>query len=74
VNDRLQKALNRLRAFLHKQPIGHELDLGMAAHLELAIQIHLRRGHSPEEARRQALVSLGGIEPANEHHRDGRGS
>ncbi|MGD0223755.1 MAG: ABC transporter permease [Terriglobia bacterium] len=69
----LQRTLNRLRAFLHKEPLDHELDAEMAAHLELAIEENLRRGLSPEEARRQALVSFGGVEQAKERHRESRG-
>jgi predicted permease len=73
MTDRLQQALSRLRAFFHKQPLDHELDAEMAAHLEIAIEENLRRGLSPEEARRQALVSFGGVEQAKEKHRDARG-
>lgn len=70
---RLQRTFNRLRAFFHKKPLDHELDAEMSAHLELAIEENLRRGLSPDEARRQALVSFGGIEQAREQHREARG-
>jgi predicted permease len=70
---RLQEAMNRLRAFLHKQPLDHELDVEIAAHLDFAIEENLRRGLLPDEARRQALVSFGGIEQAKEQHREARG-
>jgi hypothetical protein len=73
MKDRLREAISRLRAFFHKQPLDHELDAEMAAHLELAIEENLQRGLSPEEARRQALVSFGGVEQAKEQHRDARG-
>jgi predicted permease len=73
MTDRLQQTLSRLRAFFHKQPLDHELDAEMAAHLEIAIEENLQRGLSPEEARRQALVSFGGAEQAKEQHRDARG-
>ena len=73
MTDRLQQVLSRLRAFFHKQPLDHELDAEMSAHLEIAIEENLRHGLSPEEARRQALVSFGGVEQAKEKHRDARG-
>jgi MacB-like periplasmic core domain len=73
VTDRLREALHRLRALFCKQPLDHELDAEMAAHLEIAVEGNLQRGLSPEEARRQALVSFGGLEQAKERHREARG-
>ncbi len=73
MTDRLRRALNRLRAFFRKEPLDQELDAEMASHLEFAIEENLQRGLSPEEARRQALVSFGGVEQAKEQHREARG-
>ncbi len=73
MRDRLQEALNRFRAFFHKQPLDRELDAEVAAHLELAVEENLRRGLSPEEARRQAYVAFGGVAQAKERHREARG-
>jgi hypothetical protein len=42
----------------------------MAAHIEIAIEENIRRGMSPEEARRQALVQFGGVQQARELHRE----
>ncbi len=70
---RLRETFNRLRAALRKQRLDNDLDVEMAAHLDLAIEDNLRRGFSPEEARRQALVRFGGLEQAKEQHRDSRG-
>src|SRR5215471_16121851 len=44
----------------------------MASHLEMAVEENLRRGMSPGEARRQALVRFGGVEQALERHRESR--
>src|SRR5271170_7037192 len=45
----------------------------MASHLEFAVEENLRRGMSPEEARRQALIRFGGVMQAKEQHREMRG-
>ena len=73
MTDRLRETLNRVRSFFRKQRLDHELDAEMATHLEFAIEENLRRGLSPEEARRQALVRFGGVQQAKERHREARG-
>jgi predicted permease len=65
--------LARIRAFFRKREMDGDLDQELAAHLEMAVEENLRRGLSPEEARRQALIRFGGVEMAREHHRDARG-
>ena len=69
----IRVALNRIRAFLGKKTREADLDAEMAAHLDLAIDDNLRRGLSPDEAYRTALVSFGGLEQARERHREARG-
>ena len=50
-----------------------EFDAELASHLQLHIDDGLRRGLSADEARRQAVLKLGGIERTREQHRDRRG-
>src|SRR5260221_4317953 len=50
-----------------------ELDEELASHLEMHVEDNVRAGMSPEEARRSALVKLGGLEQAKELYRDRRG-
>lgn len=71
--DSLRQARARLRAFFHKAPLDGDLDAEVASHLALAIEEHLRRGLTPEEATRQALVRFGGVAQAKEQHRESRG-
>ncbi len=54
---------------------GRERDLAaeMESHLALHIEDNMRRGMLPDEARRQALISLGGVEQTKERYRDRRG-
>jgi len=69
----LREAVNRVRAFLTEDLLDQELDEEMASHLEMAVEENMRRGLSPEEARRQALVRFGGVQQARELHRESRG-
>ena len=71
--DSLRRALNRLRSFFRKDPLDRDLNAEMATHLEFAVEENLRRGMSPEEARRQAMVRFGGIDQARQQHRETRG-
>jgi predicted permease len=70
---RLRAALARIRAFLNK-PIGDaDLEQEFASHLDFAIEENLKRGLSPQEARRLALVRFGGVEQSREQQRAARG-
>src|SRR5205085_7781466 len=63
----------RLSAFFRKQ----QRDAEFAAELESPLQFHieddLRAGMSPEAARREALLKLGGFEQTKKNYRDRRG-
>ncbi|MEO7889747.1 MAG: ADOP family duplicated permease [Vicinamibacterales bacterium] len=56
---------------------GNRRDRDFAAELDSHIQLHIddniRAGMTPDEARRRALIALGGIEQTREQHRDGVG-
>ncbi|HEV2708661.1 MAG TPA: ABC transporter permease [Edaphobacter sp.] len=73
MGDSFRRALQRLGSFFRKQPLDLELDAEMQAHLDLAVEENLKRGLSPSEARRQALVRFGGVEQAKERQRETRG-
>ncbi len=69
----LRRGVARARAFFHKSSLDGDLEDELAAHLDLAIEDNLARGFSAAEARRLALVSLGGMEQAKDQHREARG-
>ena len=69
----LRQAWARVVSFWRKQELDREFDQELAAHLELATQDLLRQGMTLPEARRLALIKLGGIEPSREAHRESRG-
>ena len=67
-----RRALRRLTALTRKRALDGELENEILAHLELVEREALARGLSPEEARRAARLSFGGIEQMKEEHRDSR--
>jgi predicted permease len=69
----LRSTFARIRNFFWAQSL-HERELSeeLASHLQLHIDDNLRRGMSPEAARRDALRKLGGIEQTKERVRDQR--
>jgi predicted permease len=73
MKDAIRQSWNRVRAFFRKSALDDELDVEMASHLEMAIEDNLRRGVTPEEARRQALADFGGVQQARERQRAARG-
>lgn len=66
-------AFARIRNAFRKDLLDRELDAELASHLEMHIEDNLRAGMTPEAARRDALLKLGGIEQTKENHRDSRG-
>lgn len=54
--------LQKLTAVFYKSSHDRELDEELASHLELATDEYLHQGLSPQEARRKAVLRLGGIE------------
>ncbi len=70
---RLRRLTRRAQAFLGKRSLDADLNEELAAHLEMAVEDNLARGMAPAEARRVALISIGGLQQARERHREARG-
>ena len=70
--NQLRAITHRIYAFFRATQIDNDLDAEMASHLEFAIEENVRRGLSPVEARRQALIRFGGVQQARERHREAR--
>lgn len=62
--------LLRLRNLFLKERLDRDLQDELTSHLEMHIADNLRAGMSPEEARREALLRLGGLEQTKESVRD----
>jgi predicted permease len=67
------RLLRRLWAFIRREPLDDDLEDELAAHLQFAIDDNIVRGMSPIEARRIALISIGGMDQARYKHREARG-
>ncbi len=65
--------LQRMAALFRRRRLEDDLDEELRSHLEMAIELNLRKGMSAEDARREALRSFGGIEQTKENYRDQRG-
>src|SRR6059036_3962282 len=70
---RLREWIVRLGGLFNKRRKDRELDDEIESHLQMHIEDNLRSGMTPEEARRQAMIKLGGIETTKESYRDQRG-
>jgi macrolide transport system ATP-binding/permease protein len=69
---RIRAFLIRLGSLFRKRYQDRQLAEEIESHLQLHIDDNLRAGMSPEEARRQALLRLGGVEQTIEAYRDRR--
>ncbi len=69
----LRALLFRLGGLFRKGRREQELTAEMESHLQLHIEDNLRAGMNAAEARREALMKLGGVEQAKENYRDRRG-
>jgi predicted permease len=67
---RLRALFVRLSELFRKRRSERELAAELESHLQLHIEDNLRSGMTPEEARRKALVKLGGLEQTKEAYRE----
>jgi hypothetical protein len=63
---KLRAVLVRLVGMFRKERRERELAQELESHLQFHIEDNLRAGMTPEQARRQALISLGGLERTKE--------
>src|SRR5688572_19701202 len=70
---KLREWIFRFGGLFNKQRKDRELDDEIESHLQMHIEDNLRLGMTPKEARRQAMIKLGGIEFTKEAYRDQRG-
>ncbi len=70
---RLRALFLRLAGLFRKDRREHELAAEVESHLQMHMEDNLRAGMSSDEARRQALIKLGGVQQTRENYRDRRG-
>jgi predicted permease len=62
----------RVRSLFYRQKADQELDDELRDHLELKTQQYISQGMTQQEARRAALLEMGGLEKRKEECRDAR--
>ena len=69
----LRRWLQRFAGLFRKRQHDAEFAGELESHVQLHFEDNLRRGMTPEDARRDALMKLGGVEQTKENYRDRRG-
>ena len=69
----LRAFLVRLRDLFHRKQWDREFRNELESHLQMHIDDNVRSGMSRADARRAAVLKLGGVEQARESYRDRRG-
>ena len=69
----IRELCERFLSLFHRRKLDSDLGEELATHVEMAVEDNMRAGMSPDEARRQAMIRLGGVEATKELHRDARG-
>jgi putative ABC transport system permease protein len=62
----------RLKGLLHSSRADRDFSAELESHIGMHVDDGIRSGLSPEEARRRALIKLGGTEQPRQAHRDRR--
>jgi predicted permease len=65
--------IHRLTAIFRRRRLEDDMNEELRSHLEMAVELNLRKGMSAEDARREALRGFGGVEQTKELYRDQRG-
>src|SRR5215471_9647894 len=73
MTDALRTLAARVVALLRRRNLDADLDQELRSHLEMAVEWNLQRGMSAQQARREALLSFGGIEQTKQLYREQRG-
>ena len=69
----LRATWSRFWSVFRARKLNHDLDDELTAHLDLHVADNVRAGMSPAEARRKALVRLGGLEQTKDSYRGAAG-
>ncbi len=67
---RLRAALVRLGNMLRSADADREIDAEFQSHLQMQIDDNVRAGMTPDSARRNALLKMGGMESARQRYRE----
>jgi len=65
--------IHRLVALFRRRRLEDDLDEELRSHLEMAVELNLRKGMNTEDARSEARRAFGGVEQTRENYRVQRG-
>lgn len=63
---------DRVLALFRRRSLDADLDEELRSHIDMAASLNIRRGMTPEQARREAILSLGGAEQTKQACREQR--
>jgi putative ABC transport system permease protein len=69
----LREQCKRIRALFRTRDLDRDFEEELQSHVAMLTEDNLRRGLTPEEARRAALIRVGGAASLHERHREARG-
>src|SRR5205809_2446864 len=69
----LRERCARIRAFFRTSDLDRDFDEELQSHVAMLTEDNVRRGMTPEEARRAAVIRVGGATSLRERHREARG-
>ena len=73
MSELLRMFIRRLAALFRRRRLEEDLNEELRSHLEMAVELNLGKGMGPEDARREAMKSFGGVEQTKENYREQRG-
>src|SRR6187402_3104802 len=69
----LRERCARIRAFFRTRDLDRDFDEELQSHVAMLTEDNVHGGMTPEEARRAALIRVGGAASLRERHREARG-
>jgi hypothetical protein len=69
----LRERCARIRAFFRTSDLDRDFEEELQSHVAMLTEDNVRRGMTPDEARRTALIRVGGAASLHERHREARG-
>src|SRR5260370_10436287 len=73
MSELLRMFIRRLAALFRRRRLEEDLNEELRSQLEMAVELNLGKGMGPEDARREAMKSFGGVEQTKENYREQRG-
>ena len=66
----LRTSIHRITSLFRRRHMEDDLTAEVRSHLEMAVDLNMRKGMSAEDARREALIGFGGVENVKELYRE----